>query len=263
MFNSWKGFPSGIIRQSWNDTEKISMAPAQGWHAQIEKCKQWCSTPENFPCQSYKVVKGPALSTHCGPATTETASPSIGSFLVKPCWQVLRALQSTAVTGDCHEPPHWQRRNKRADCVRKNNRDIHLPVHMGIIVHAHIISHSHTISHARTIAPSHTSSHSHTHNRVHTHTCIIIHMFMFITRTHTHTSPQIRTHTHAHTHTRTQMVRAKHLMKHHVTPHRRREQLSRPTKLITHQRTPLRYVSCLRFPWGGFPFQMESFGIPV
>ena len=24
------GFPSGIIRQNWNDTEKISMAPAQG-----------------------------------------------------------------------------------------------------------------------------------------------------------------------------------------------------------------------------------------
>ena len=24
------GFPSGIIRQSWNDTEKICMAPAQG-----------------------------------------------------------------------------------------------------------------------------------------------------------------------------------------------------------------------------------------
>ena len=27
------GFLSGIIRQNWNDTEKISMAPAQGWHA--------------------------------------------------------------------------------------------------------------------------------------------------------------------------------------------------------------------------------------
>ena len=25
-----QGFPSGIIRQNWNDTEKISMAPAQG-----------------------------------------------------------------------------------------------------------------------------------------------------------------------------------------------------------------------------------------
>ena len=35
------GFPSGIIRYDWNDTEKISMAPAQGWHAQIEKCKQF------------------------------------------------------------------------------------------------------------------------------------------------------------------------------------------------------------------------------
>ena len=34
------GFPSGIIRKNWNDTEKISMAPAQGWQAQIEKCKQ-------------------------------------------------------------------------------------------------------------------------------------------------------------------------------------------------------------------------------
>ena len=27
---SHHGFPSGIIRQNWNDTEKISMAPAQG-----------------------------------------------------------------------------------------------------------------------------------------------------------------------------------------------------------------------------------------
>ena len=34
------GFPSGIIRYNWNDTEMISMALAQGWHAQIEKCKQ-------------------------------------------------------------------------------------------------------------------------------------------------------------------------------------------------------------------------------
>ena len=28
--------PYGVIRKNWNDTEKISMAPAQGWHAQIE-----------------------------------------------------------------------------------------------------------------------------------------------------------------------------------------------------------------------------------
>ena len=35
------GFPSGILRQNWNDAEKISMAPAQGWHAHIEKCKQY------------------------------------------------------------------------------------------------------------------------------------------------------------------------------------------------------------------------------
>ena len=35
------GFPSGIIRYNWNDTEKFSMAPAQGWHAQIEKCKHY------------------------------------------------------------------------------------------------------------------------------------------------------------------------------------------------------------------------------
>ena len=34
-----RGFPSGIIRLTWNDTEKISMAPAQGWHSHIEKCK--------------------------------------------------------------------------------------------------------------------------------------------------------------------------------------------------------------------------------
>ena len=28
--NGTLGFLSGIIRQNWNDTEKISMAPAQG-----------------------------------------------------------------------------------------------------------------------------------------------------------------------------------------------------------------------------------------
>ena len=33
------GFPSGIIRSHWNDAEKISVAPAQGCHAQIEKSK--------------------------------------------------------------------------------------------------------------------------------------------------------------------------------------------------------------------------------
>ena len=40
------GFPSGIIRKNWNDAEKISMAPAQGWHAQIEKCNT-CAFPRN------------------------------------------------------------------------------------------------------------------------------------------------------------------------------------------------------------------------
>ena len=25
-----------VVWKNWNDTEKISMAPAQGWHAQIE-----------------------------------------------------------------------------------------------------------------------------------------------------------------------------------------------------------------------------------
>ena len=34
------GFPSGIILSNWNDTENIRKAPAQGWHAQMEKCKQ-------------------------------------------------------------------------------------------------------------------------------------------------------------------------------------------------------------------------------
>ena len=33
------GFPLGIIREHWSDAEKISMAPAQGLYAQIEKCK--------------------------------------------------------------------------------------------------------------------------------------------------------------------------------------------------------------------------------
>ena len=40
------GFPSGIIRSNWNDTEKISMAPAQGWHAKIQKCMYfWLAFP--------------------------------------------------------------------------------------------------------------------------------------------------------------------------------------------------------------------------
>ena len=37
------GFPSGIIRWKLNDTEKISMDPAQKCHAQIEKCKHLLS----------------------------------------------------------------------------------------------------------------------------------------------------------------------------------------------------------------------------
>ena len=32
--------PFGDHQLNWNETEKISMAPAQGRHAQIEKCKQ-------------------------------------------------------------------------------------------------------------------------------------------------------------------------------------------------------------------------------
>ena len=42
IFNT-NGFPPGSIRQNWKGTEKISMAPAQGWHAQIGKCKHFCS----------------------------------------------------------------------------------------------------------------------------------------------------------------------------------------------------------------------------
>ena len=37
------GWQSGP--ENWNDTEKIIMAPAQGWHTQIEKCNQFfCMT---------------------------------------------------------------------------------------------------------------------------------------------------------------------------------------------------------------------------
>ena len=36
------GSPPGIIRKHWNDTEKIGMPPAQGRHAQMEKCKHCC-----------------------------------------------------------------------------------------------------------------------------------------------------------------------------------------------------------------------------
>ena len=36
-----KGLPSGIILENWNDAENISMAPEQGRHAHIEKCKQF------------------------------------------------------------------------------------------------------------------------------------------------------------------------------------------------------------------------------
>lgn len=34
--------PFGGILYKWNDTEKISMAPVQGWHAQIEKWSKFC-----------------------------------------------------------------------------------------------------------------------------------------------------------------------------------------------------------------------------
>ena len=35
------GFPSGVIRWTWNDTENVSTTPAQGWHAQIDKWWWW------------------------------------------------------------------------------------------------------------------------------------------------------------------------------------------------------------------------------
>ena len=41
MCTNTEGSPSGIVRSNWNDTEKISVAPAQGRRAQIEKCKQY------------------------------------------------------------------------------------------------------------------------------------------------------------------------------------------------------------------------------
>ena len=43
-------------RSNWNDTEKISMAPAQGWHAQIEECKRFyvcASSPHCLPRQAW------------------------------------------------------------------------------------------------------------------------------------------------------------------------------------------------------------------
>ena len=36
--------PFGVIRKNWNDTEKISMAPAQGWHALIENVSLFFSS---------------------------------------------------------------------------------------------------------------------------------------------------------------------------------------------------------------------------
>ena len=43
------GFPSRIIRSTWNETETISMGSAQGWHAHIEKCKRFRFTIRGEP----------------------------------------------------------------------------------------------------------------------------------------------------------------------------------------------------------------------
>ena len=53
------GFPSGIIHDNWNDPEKTSVAPAQGWHAQIEKCKHFSPAAGCWPKQ-YKRYLLPA-----------------------------------------------------------------------------------------------------------------------------------------------------------------------------------------------------------
>ena len=55
----WIGTPSGVIRKNWNDTEKISMAPAQGWHAQIENVSLFLCLFEEI-IKKQKKRRGPA-----------------------------------------------------------------------------------------------------------------------------------------------------------------------------------------------------------
>ena len=54
------GFPSGIIRLNWNGTESRSVAPAQGWHAQVEKCKHCSMKAHQYHVQV--VVAGAAVT---------------------------------------------------------------------------------------------------------------------------------------------------------------------------------------------------------
>lgn len=50
--------PSGDIRKNWNNTEKISMAPAQGWHA----FQSGCSSEHNIYCLFVKNFSSVAFS---------------------------------------------------------------------------------------------------------------------------------------------------------------------------------------------------------
>ena len=61
--NKPSGFPSGIIRWNRNDAEKISTAPVQGWHAQIEKCQQFLE--KACKCNKYQPKLG--ISKHLQP----------------------------------------------------------------------------------------------------------------------------------------------------------------------------------------------------
>ena len=64
--SSFPRFPSGIIGQTWNSTEKISMAPAQGWHAHIERCKQFvscCLRNDVFPQPSEECMQAEDVSS--------------------------------------------------------------------------------------------------------------------------------------------------------------------------------------------------------
>ena len=70
------GFPSGITHLYRNDAKKSSLAPAQGRHAQIEKCKQIISCP-----------RGPASPVRRAPPRCHPESPGASGRLLQPAFR--------------------------------------------------------------------------------------------------------------------------------------------------------------------------------
>ena len=59
------GFHLWNIRWNWNDTEKISMAPAQRWHAQIKKCTKFLFCGYPTPKSMSAIVMYAFLEYYC------------------------------------------------------------------------------------------------------------------------------------------------------------------------------------------------------